>query len=277
MSEPDWWPRDPYGYVLLARALEKIGAAMHDQWTGTESTTDYIMPLPDDRASLWDRQRADILLHKHRPDLGRPDFVIGAAVHEFTDEHWKIARELAQRLHDKGRPALHRLHTAQTEIIRRNEAGELILKIQARNSGRWQEFQTHWWNTDKWRSRFDQCRVDPEYPNGDRPSWKDDNDHWIFVTLQSLESALKQFAGKHSNVGRKPDFDWQIIETEALSLMDQHGDFTADDPKWNAQARLEEALKDFCQRKWQREPSTTQLRSRLPRWLAAWRERKRGN
>jgi hypothetical protein len=192
MSEADWWPRDPHGYVFLARALEKIGAAMDDQWTGTEATTDYVQPLPADRASLWDRQRADILLHKHRPDLGRPDFVMGNSLHEFTDEHWRIARELAQRLHTEGLPRFERLQAAQAEIVRRSTTNELILRIRPISGGPWKDFEKDWWNMDKPEERFSRCSIDPNYPFSDRPSWKKDNDHWIFAAQDSLDQMLKR-------------------------------------------------------------------------------------
>jgi hypothetical protein len=57
--------------------------------------------------------------------------------------------------------------------------------------------------------------------------------------------------------------------------MDYHGDFVPADPTWNAQARLEEALKTYCQAQWGHEPSDATLRQKLPGWLAEWRSRKR--
>jgi hypothetical protein len=137
------------------------------------------------QVNLLDAER---LLQHYRPDLKRPA-VIGS--NEFSEEHWKIAYDLAQRL----RPALDRLHATQSEIVKRNEADELELKIQSRNGGPWRDFNKDWWNTDKWRSLFDRCRIDPEYPNSDRPSWSKENDHWIFATSQSVEKLLNQLAG----------------------------------------------------------------------------------
>jgi hypothetical protein len=191
MTEPEWWPRDHPGYVFLARVLEKIGAAMHEGWTGTEATTDYVQPLPADRTSFWDRQRADILLSIHRPDLARPTFVIGAATHEFTDEHWQIARELAQRLHDEGLPALTRLRAAQDKIIRLSIANELVLQIRPISGGPWKAFQADWWNVDDPGKLFRRCRIDPHYPFSDQPSWRENSDHWIFATQDSLARVLK--------------------------------------------------------------------------------------
>ena len=187
-KEPDWWPREPAGYVFLARAVEQIGDVLHKDWTGAEVIA--IEPLPRSRkeASQTNLFDAEKLLQHHRPDLKRPA-VIGS--NEFSQKHWKIAYDLAQSL----RPALDRLHDTQLEIVRKNEAGELDLKTRSINGGPWRDFQTEWWGFESWRSYFDRCRIDPEYPNGNRPSWnREDNDHWIFATLRSVEKVLKRLA-----------------------------------------------------------------------------------
>jgi hypothetical protein len=192
VANPDWWPREPAGYVFLAHLVEKVGSALHgDDWTGEEATAEEIEPLPSSfkGASPYNRRQAEELLQRQRPDLGRPA-VFGW--NEFSEEDWKIACELEQRL----RPARARLEATQSEIVKRNEADELELKIQSRSGGPWRDFNKDWWNTDKWRSHFDRCRIDPEYPNGDRPSWREDNDHWIFGTFQSVERLLNQLAGQ---------------------------------------------------------------------------------
>ena len=190
-KEPDWWPRDPFGHVFLARLVEKIGRALHgDDWTGEEATAEEIEPLPRSRkdASQVNLIDAERLLQHYRPDLKRPA-VIGS--NKFSQKHWKIAYALAQRL----RPALDRLHATQLEIVRKNESGELDLKIRSKNGGPWRDFQTGWWGIENWRLHFDRCCIDPDHPNGDRPSWKEDNDHWIFATDQSVERSLNQLVG----------------------------------------------------------------------------------
>jgi len=191
-KRPDWWPREPAGYVFLAHAVEKIGSALHgDDWTGEEATAEEIEPLPCNlkEASPYNRRQAEELLQRHRPDLGRPAVIGWNGWNEFSEDDWKIAYELEQRL----RPALKRLQATQSEIVKRHETDELELKIRPRSGGPWRDFNKDWWNTDKWRSHFDRCRIDPEYPNGNRPSWSEDDDHWIFVTskgLNRVETAL---------------------------------------------------------------------------------------
>jgi hypothetical protein len=71
--------------------------------------------------------------------------------------------------------------------------------------------------------------------------------------------------------GRPPAYDWEAIRKATLELMDENGDFSTDDPAWNAQARLEEALNDrFGVEK-------SALRVRLPSFLNDWRKLKAGN
>jgi hypothetical protein len=186
---PDWWPRDPFGHVFLARVVEKIGSALHKDWTGAEAIV--IDPLPRSRkdASQSNLIDAERLLQHYRPKLKRPA-VIGS--NKFSEKHWKIAYGLAQRL----RPALDRLRATQSEIVRKNESGELDLKIRSKNGGPWRDFQTDWWGIENWRSLFDRYCIDPDYPNGDRPSWREDNEHWIFATSESVEKLLNRLAGK---------------------------------------------------------------------------------
>jgi hypothetical protein len=276
--EPKWWPRDPHGHVFLARAVERIGAARHNDWTGTETSIEEIEPLPAllADANLTDKWRADILLGRHRTDLGRPNIPIGAGVPQFTEEHWRVAHELAQHFYLEAAPALQRLRAVQTEIMNGCEAGELVLRTRPVAGGPWQDFKPEWWNWENWRLRFDRCKIDPEYPFGERPSWREEGDHWIFVTQASLDGSLMKIrASQQSRGGRKPDFNWDVILAEAERLMEYHSEFDASDPEWNAQARLEEALKSYSQKKWGREPSTAVLRERLARWLPEWRGRKR--
>jgi hypothetical protein len=209
-KEPDWWPRDPFGHVFLARVVEKLGAALHTDWTGTEAATKHIDPLPRNLkdATPFHRMQADILLNEFRPDLWVLDFMAGRSAREFSKKDWITAHKRTQTLYDQRQPNLHRLEATRSEIVKRNEAGELELRIQSRSGGPWRDFNKDWWNTDKWRSHFDRCRIDPEYPNGDRPSWSKEDDHWIFATSQSVERLLNQLAG--SRPDQKPMSDAEL-------------------------------------------------------------------
>lgn len=98
----------------------------------------------------------------------------------------------------------------------------------------------------------------------------------VTVHRDSLRLWLADLSGEASERkgGRPPEFPWGEIKAEAIGLMDYHGDFSTDDEEWNAQARLEEALTEFCSKKYDRVPSPSTLREKLPAWLAEWRNRK---
>jgi hypothetical protein len=57
--------------------------------------------------------------------------------------------------------------------------------------------------------------------------------------------------------GRPPVVNWEMVDEEVFRLMNDNGEFSVDDPEWNAQARLEEAIGDFCENKFEKRPSET--------------------
>ena len=80
-----------------------------------------------------------------------------------------------------------------------------------------------------------------------------------------VENALP--AGKQgrerSRRGPPPKYAWGAIRDEAFRLMNHHGDFSDDDPEWDAQARLEKKLQEFCSgKKRDKEPSPSTLETR---------------
>jgi hypothetical protein len=73
--------------------------------------------------------------------------------------------------------------------------------------------------------------------------------------------------------GRPPAYPWDKIQRRVHQLMGHHGEFSVDDPKWNAQARLEEILNE----EFGVAISTLREPERLPKFLADWRKAKVGN
>ena len=65
--------------------------------------------------------------------------------------------------------------------------------------------------------------------------------------------------------------NWEMVDAEIFRLMGHHSEFTPDDPEWNAQARLEEAIADFCQDKFKKTPGETQIREHVRLALERWR------
>jgi hypothetical protein len=80
--------------------------------------------------------------------------------------------------------------------------------------------------------------------------------------------------GPRSRRGRLPKFDWTAVGAEMARLMNHHGDFSNDDPEWNCQARLEQALLQFCRTTFNKEPALSTLREKIPDWLSRWRQLK---
>lgn len=105
--------------------------------------------------------------------------------------------------------------------------------------------------------------------------WATESVTFVGVTVhrESLRRWLTDLAGRPAPKKRGPKFkfDWSAIESEAMRLMNKHGDFSPLNPKWNAQARLESRLLEFCSQKFDREPSQTQIRTNIEKWLSVWR------
>jgi hypothetical protein len=72
--------------------------------------------------------------------------------------------------------------------------------------------------------------------------------------------------------GRPPVANWEMVEEEVFRLMNDNGEFSVDDPEWNAQARLEEAIGDFCENKFEKRPSETVIRDNIRKPLERWRQ-----
>jgi hypothetical protein len=68
--------------------------------------------------------------------------------------------------------------------------------------------------------------------------------------------------------GRPTAVDWGVVKNEMLRLMDYHGELGSDSPKWNVQARLEEALRKFCCSKFGKRPANSTIQAHLKPWLA---------
>jgi hypothetical protein len=98
----------------------------------------------------------------------------------------------------------------------------------------------------------------------------------VNTMYQISEGDLLDWLGRHHPEQRapgrrgRPSHDWSKISAAAFGLMNHHGEFSNDDPKWNAQARLEEALSD------QFSVGISTLREHLPKLLDDWRKAKAG-
>jgi len=112
--------------------------------------------------------------------------------------------------------------------------------------------------------------------------WRGEHKKWWNVTVDSEQFAawLKQSIGgslrnnePRGRRGRPPEYDWEKIEGKVCEWMDYYGEFFTGDKDWNAQARLEEKIKEYCTTEFGREPTDSTLRDHLPAILKKWRER----
>jgi hypothetical protein len=135
------------------------------------------------------------------------------------------------------------------------------------------------WRMPNWRNYFEFGTVDLDLPLLDERGRPDPSStarctRTIFIRKDSLgnfiESLPTNRIANQARRGRPPKYDWGAIEQTVRYLMDENGDFSPDDPDWNAQARLEEALND----KFGIEKSA--VRERLPPILQSWRKAKAG-
>jgi hypothetical protein len=60
---------------------------------------------------------------------------------------------------------------------------------------------------------------------------------------KSREWRVRGHGARTSRTGRNLSYDWSGAQSEAMRLMDHHGDFSVDDREWDRQARLEEAIR----------------------------------
>jgi hypothetical protein len=72
--------------------------------------------------------------------------------------------------------------------------------------------------------------------------------------------------------GRPPVVNWKMVGEEVFRLMNYHNEFSVDDPEWNAQARLEEAIAAFCEDKFNKRPSETAIKDNIREPLERWRQ-----
>jgi hypothetical protein len=112
--------------------------------------------------------------------------------------------------------------------------------------------------------------------------WLDDHNFHLppidsDALARELHRCFSQVSGapaKKGKGGHPPVVDWTVVERETLRLMDYNGDFGADSPEWNVQARLEEKLEAFCDSTFKKRPVKSTLQFHFKPWLDKWRAAK---
>src|SRR5437660_6461164 len=120
---PADWPRDPPGYVFLARAFDEIGRVAHgERWIYAEPAEPEEPPDDCDDAE-WD-------------------------AYERADEQYEKTREQAKADFRNMRECLARMIAQQCEI------GNLVTAARPKRGGEMTELGRHHWNIDDLRRRF---------------------------------------------------------------------------------------------------------------------------
>jgi hypothetical protein len=219
-ARPHLWPRDPRGYVFLARAVDEIGRAMFGQdWTGKEVTTELVRSLPDQyMASPADASNArDVLLKlpQYAKQLPNPEALPSSLSNlalparrtgiirpdSFTSKQWSAAQAAIRRQQEELAPAWRRLGAVQLKIVSLCESRELTSAIRHKAGGEMGTIPRAWWNTESWHNRFTRCQLNPKEPFGIGSAG--DNYCWIFFNSREPRQIFeKSIAANHGRSGK---------------------------------------------------------------------------
>ena len=107
------WPRDPVGYIYLARAVNQIGKATYENdWSEADPGTELPGLLPSKRAAtVGDKIRAHRLIASQLPrrPTVRMTGPLLQGVPGFSDDEWTAAQTIAADLQGKAILACRRL------------------------------------------------------------------------------------------------------------------------------------------------------------------------
>jgi hypothetical protein len=178
-TRPEKWPKVA-GYVFLAKAALALGQAMFRTWTDLDPVIEPLNP------SL----------------LGRSD----QAARAITAEWWH-RREALEEMMGPERTAVALTAAARAEsrshfIEVQQKIAELavtgVLKTSMRPvpGGELTEVPAHWWRTENeyLAARFARCRLYPGQPFSKTMEINDRYDFYIFVSEQSLKTALARIS-----------------------------------------------------------------------------------
>jgi hypothetical protein len=91
------------------------------------------------------------------------------------------------------------------------------------------------------------------------------------VVVASVEESP---AATRNPGGAAPIADWGMVDQEVFRLMDENGEFIDGDPEWNRQARLEKAIRDYCEATFHILPGENTVRTHVRKALQLWRQRR---
>jgi hypothetical protein len=77
------------------------------------------------------------------------------------------------------------------------------------------------------------------------------------------------------SLGRPPDFDWDAVRNEAVSILNCKGEFDKRKPGWTCKARLEDHLMKFCFDEFGKEPVHSMLCVKISDWFPGLKDGRR--
>ena len=123
---------------------------------------------------------------------------------------------------------------------------------------------------EKYPVRRDEIKLLPAEPVRDKAEAKAPDPASVVVATgtasEQSDVVLKELTISKSKGGRPKKINWSLVYNEANRLMEYHGSFTPDDPKWNARTRLEDTLISFCEKELKTEIGLSTLRGHLHGW-----------
>ncbi|MER9159099.1 hypothetical protein [Mesorhizobium sp. M0778] len=203
------WPSEVPGFVFAARAVLKVGPAIHGKdWVGTEpvSPDPYGLPkltLPDGRiirlsqssAKPGQKQSINTLLLKYRPDLGRKPAEYGAYGPKpliFTDEEWDAGLDLAAQADGELIAQRWRFNETVALMSRACGEGKLVSALRPKQGGKMSDpLPVYLWHTEPERAaiRFDWGQMNPAKPFD--YALGGDAFHYLYFGEESLDALLR--------------------------------------------------------------------------------------
>lgn len=221
------WPDDAYGFVFLARALQRIGTALfNDEWTGAEVVTaapieawhDIMLRIPQSRISQarqqyhrdlgaliasTDPSKLAWISEKYRvltplrtvPSLGRLSF-------DHLDDGVRTRRVLSEESRIYGESLLAEENQKRTEAkVRWTRVVGLVKDALRDGKLEYVTLPTHggafsapqpkeWWNVPSIENRLTMCQMNPTSPYGS--GFAGNVYEYIFVREADLEKLLPQ-------------------------------------------------------------------------------------
>lgn len=202
------WPRDAAGKVFLARAVDTVGKAMFDEWSGWEPTVDlslrllptYKLNVPD-----WEIKAAMDRLPPMTEDDRRivEERLSGkGSSEEFSAlmaRRWELAVALRAETINEIQPIRDRMLAVYRWLESAMLEGRLSYYLRFDETGMFSTaMPPHWWNGEHGSARFYMCRMNPLMPI--TPSVGGNGFRLIFVDeaeLQSLVANVRPLAQKN--------------------------------------------------------------------------------